>query len=306
MRLTSIYNTQKKALQLPERINLKFLKFKRIKWKQLKFRIVSEKRLKYRILKILKKVRIKNNRKKPFYKKIKVFSNNLKKKDAFYLKKKHYRLKWNKRPILGFLRYSRYFKRNNSNNKIKSKRVNNLFIFCKKLDRIKKYHKMCLGTYHSYNCFYNGAMKSNQISKLFTFDKDKEFIRSFLKCMIKPILRLDILLWNLNFVSSVFHAKEFIRKRFVKVNDKVVNYSFFLKKGDIITFSDNVNKKNFCVRKNMENLSKNYVLLNFFEIDFYTHTIIIVKDLSFLTYKDITLLMSFYYDIKRMKYYLFR
>lgn len=127
----------------------------------------------------------------------------------------------------------------------------------------------------------------------------KNAIRAFL---IKPIFKIEILLWKLKIYKSVREAQKNIIKNIISINNKTKFKSFYyLKKGDIIDFS--------CV--NLGFIKRSFIqnqelFFPFCEIDFYSGTIIIVKDLNELTEQDLLLMLNQHVDIQPFVQYLKR
>ena len=126
----------------------------------------------------------------------------------------------------------------------------------------------------------------------------------YLYMLLKPEFRLDILLWHLNFFESSYQARQAINERKVRVNERSVAGNFFLSKGDVITM---VNCKNFKALDLNQKIDKNSVsdiIFPFVEVDYYTNTLIVIKDLKDLTEDDFHLLLTETYNIKKIKDYI--
>ena len=119
--------------------------------------------------------------------------------------------------------------------------------------------------------------------------------------IMKPEFRIDIFLWRLNFFSSCYHCKQNISTKKIRVNGKTTHSNYFLKKGDIIHidssvyniynhFANFVNKKSHTLR-----------FLTFIEVDYYTHTIVVLKNYNELTENDVRLYISNYSDVAKFK-----
>lgn len=99
--------------------------------------------------------------------------------------------------------------------------------------------------------------------------------RTSLNFLIKLETRLDILLWRIGIFSSPAISRFFLNHRKIKLNNKIVNISsIFIKKGDIISVSDDI---------------RNYILINlrkFRHIKTYTKKFVIFQDIfnSFVPY----------------------
>jgi hypothetical protein len=88
------------------------------------------------------------------------------------------------------------------------------------------------------------------------------------------------------------------------VNDKSVRSTYFVKEGDIITLGF---KPYFEQKNTRENIKKKFIkgkhhLFAFLEYDRYTNTIIILKDLKFLTFDDYDSIILHGSHLKQVKY----
>lgn len=122
--------------------------------------------------------------------------------------------------------------------------------------------------------------------------KDRKDI--LINFLIKPYYRLDLLLWNLDYFSSSFESRQKINNKKVLVNGKIGKSNYYLKKGDIISFSTMKGKKR--IRndfiKNRKRYRKNYCFFSFLEVDYYSNNIIIVKDFFEFGEEDLRLLIE--------------
>jgi hypothetical protein len=106
-----------------------------------------------------------------------------------------------------------------------------------------------------------------------------------------PFFRIDILLWYLNYFSTTYEAINQIHNNTVLVNEKSVGPNFYVTKGDIISFSEKgLLKIKDCILKNKNQYYVNSFYFTFLEIDYYSNTIVITKDVAELSPEDLTLL----------------
>jgi ribosomal protein S4 len=108
--------------------------------------------------------------------------------------------------------------------------------------------------------------------------------------------RIDVLLWNLKLFTSTYEAIQNINYGNILVNGVIVKSNIFLKKGDIITSTKPVN----LISKNFSKKSFSKKFNSMIEIDFYTNSIIIVKDFTETTYLDFTLMFTEYMNVKHL------
>jgi len=112
---------------------------------------------------------------------------------------------------------------------------------------------------------YFGFYKTSSFKKILKKDfMQNTKIRHFLKEIeLSSILerRIDIILYNLGFVNSLFEAKHLISHKKIAINNKICSaYSHLVKKGDVISFENNTEsniKKQFLNQKNKKRLSFN-------------------------------------------------
>lgn len=123
-------------------------------------------------------------------------------------------------------------------------------------------------------------------------------------CLLKLEFRLDILLWRLNFFSSSFQARQSISENEIIINNKKVLGNIFLKKGDIIYFNTSKSLTQFKINNFLNNYSINEVFQTFIEVDYYSKTIVIIKDFKDLNVEDLNILMPKHFDIKKFLYFM--
>ena len=117
-----------------------------------------------------------------------------------------------------------------------------------------------------------------KFSKLKNYSNEKEFLT---KNFLKKEYRLDLILYNLKFFLSLYQAKQYIKNGFVSVNNVIIkSENVILWKGDIIKVSD---KKTNCWNK----IVKKELIFSFLEVDYYTKTFVIIKDLNNINFQDI-------------------
>ena len=129
---------------------------------------------------------------------------------------------------------------------------------------------------------------------------NKNFLDLYLKNIILPHYRLDLLLSNLYFFKSSYQAREAINNGLILVNQTSVLGNYFLKKGDVVSIKDaSILNNTFIIKDFFLSFSKNTSFLPFLECDFYRKIIIIIKDVNTLTNKDFLLLNQKRFDLKK-------
>lgn len=153
-------------------------------------------------------------------------------------------------------------------------------------DKLKKYYKMSLLTKKQYSFLYEESFSFKKLNKKNNFCSKKEFL---LNLFVKPEYQLDILLWNLYFTNSVYKSKKLIENRQLFVNNKLKTSVTFLKRGDIVNL-----KPEFLLNLS-ENINKYLLfekLLSFVEVDYYSCSFIIIKDVNQLSFEDLYLFIK--------------
>ena len=167
--------------------------------------------------------------------------------------------------------------------------------FSKLLVRKKRFEKLNLYRFGlnfkiSYLYFFNHGIS---LKNLKTFSQEKNRFESF---FVKPFFKLDILLWKLKFFVSVREAHQYIINGFVYVNGIPSGQIKHVQRGDVITLTTNLkrNRGPFKVRT---------FLFSFCEVDYYTKTIVILKDFKNCIKKDISLLYRKSFEDDMLQYY---
>lgn len=222
-----------------------------------------------------------------------------KKLKFFLISKKFKKLKRNlKYKLTAYFRKPFYFKYNYIN-----KCLNLFFFNFTTLRFSSRYHtrrrfffKTMLQVKASVLKYYFGCFSVKFFKKLkFSSLYNKDLVKLF----VTPELRLDILLWRLKFFKSPHLAKFAFKKKLINVNEfaqyhtalKPFNKYFFkqqLHGGDIITLHSTVQ---YSFKKNLAAFVSSFFLPTFFEIDYYTNTVILLKDLN-LNLKDLNSILK--------------
>lgn len=113
------------------------------------------------------------------------------------------------------------------------------------------------------------------------------------KFILKPEYRIDILLYRLKFFSTPSFARFACKKKQIKLhnffkpslNNSIFNK--FINQGDILFFSG---KYNYSYNLNL--YARSFFLPSFIEVDYYSNTLIFLKNLNDLNYKDISTLLK--------------
>jgi ribosomal protein S4 len=178
----------------------------------------------------------------------------------------------------------------------------NIFLIKKDLKRwakVKSYYKIGVKYKNILHNIFDHSIRFNFFKKKSrNLSLKKDLILNYL---VYPNFRMDILLWNLNFFSSSFQARQVINNHDILLNGKKVKSNTFVTKGDIITFKS-TSTENYTYNQIVERFSKTNKFLTFVEIDYYTKTIVILKDYKELSLEDLYLLITEYLDLKNFSY----
>lgn len=120
--------------------------------------------------------------------------------------------------------------------------------------------------------------------------------------LVKPLYRIDILLYFLNFFFSVYQAKQFLARGKLLLNNNLVKSPIFLQHGNLLSIKSNVDINNLLVSLLRKQKSPQKKVFTFLEVDYYTKALIIVNTLSNLTSKDLTSLLETRIRVKSFKH----
>lgn len=121
--------------------------------------------------------------------------------------------------------------------------------------------------------------------------QNKNKIGGLASSCTQPLFKLDILLWYLNFFRSLYEARQYIFIGGVLLNGKKVSPNCTLKRGDVITFDYKFfNWKKYSLKNNFYRYVKTSNYLTFVEADYYTKTIVVIKEPKDLSLDDFKLL----------------
>lgn len=277
------------------------LRFQRPKWKFIKKKIL---RLKKNRKLITKKIVIKKKLK--LFKNILFLKSKVKQKflySNFFLLffKKIKKVLKIKNIVFLKLKFKKLAKLQKSSYKNQVKFVLNNFFFnfmrvttkISSWNRLRFNFKETLWMKFSVLKYFNFCFSTAFFKRLYL--KKKSRIYNLSLTFVKPEYRLDLVLWRLKFFVSPYVARAAIRTSLVKVlakiNDShtVSSYSqYFVKGGDLIK----INIKNFNFKKNLLHFARSIYLPSFLEVDYYTNTILILKNFKVLTDSDLNSILK--------------
>jgi len=206
----------------------------------------------------------------------------------------------------GFLQ-KKYFKiLKNKKFRKSEKRKNPLILRIKqkKWERIKKAYKEGLEFKTSIITSFDNSITTRFLKKQLNLSTKKVTKEVLLNCLIKPCFRIDILLANLFFFKTTFHARQAINEGIILINFKKIKSNVFVKQGDIISFNTQKSDSFFYFNSFFINNKKIQKFYSFLEYDLYTKTIVVVKNFNDLTRDDLMLLVKDSMDLNTLKNYL--
>ena len=174
--------------------------------------------------------------------------------------------------------------------------VNLLKICIKKKFYMNKVFGIKLQTKKYVSSLYDNTIKVN-------WDHKEKFRKnSICNVIAKPMYRMDIILWYLNFFSSAAAAKQFLNSKGVFVNNKPVGSNYILKQGDVLSFDlpDSIQTLN-SYKTIKSKFLKSRHLFPYLEYDYYSNSFFVLKSWNQLTQNDLTLMFKENRKIKYIK-----
>jgi ribosomal protein S4 len=173
----------------------------------------------------------------------------------------------------------------------------------KQWEKAKNYYKSGIQIKKKMMTLFDSSVNINSVKRQILNQKNKSR-DIFLHGVLKPEFRADILLWRLNFFPSSFAARQSINEGEVKLNDKIFVSNKILKKGDLLSFNSSKTEAKLSLDLLLNKIYSNPKFCSFVEIDFYTKTVAIIKDLNELTLDDFNFLVNEYFDLKKFRDYI--
>ena len=167
--------------------------------------------------------------------------------------------------------------------------------------RLRFFYKESLLMKNAVRKYFDGQFSISYFKKLVKKPRVRSFTLASL--FIRPELRLDILLWRLKIFSSVFLAKFAIRNKQILVNGVTKNFEFFLGEGDVIKFSQ---IKTYNLKKYFLKYFKVIFIPSFIELDFYTNTIVVLKNFNQFKIKDFSSVIKEPLSLHKFKHYILK
>lgn len=158
----------------------------------------------------------------------------------------------------------------------------------KKWEKKKNFYQKLLITKRNIKQLYYNTCKFKSLKKKLKCNKKFKHnnIKLLSNTLIKIEMRLDFLLYKLNFYSNIFEVRKDINKELILINNKKKEHNYLLKKGDVISFQNYLYNQN----KKIEKELRTSFFSTFIEVDYYTGQIVIIKDFNELSLSDFSLI----------------
>ena len=156
----------------------------------------------------------------------------------------------------------------------------------KNWEKSKTYYKEGLLLKNSFYAFYNNVITTTYFKKLLKKTTNLSFKSLFFKVFLKPLFFIDVLLWKTRFCNSSYEVRQLLNSKQILVNGKTIQSNYVVKRGDIIIL-----KSSFIKKPSANKVVTLELFSLFFEIDYYTNTIIILKDFTVLDSSDFDSIM---------------
>lgn len=291
MRFKSKYKGFNRLTETFDKFPLRVLKFKSTKWEKIK-RKVNRK-----ICCVRQNSRLVNSEKvKSFRKKKKYFSKRDSKRFLMLKKRQPY------------FSHSKKLKSKKKGYRQKSKSyVDNLLIEVKLRYwyRVDSYYRNGRKIKSMIFNSFDNAISTSYFRRTLILSK-KSLITNevYSRTLAQPEFRLDILLWKLQFFVSSFQASQAVSERKVSVNGRFVQSNLYLTKGDIIMFTSKYNLENMYRKQSTLAFSSSKKVSAFAEVDYYSNSVVILKNIEDLGQEDLYLLLRSSYSLKKIKDYI--
>jgi len=159
------------------------------------------------------------------------------------------------------------------------------------------------------NDFKSGINLKRSLASVYDFSVPVKALKKYSKLVflkkntcfvyLYPIFKIDVLLYKVNFLTSIYESRQSLSNNQILVNGTKVSNFYKVKVGDIIKYNQNQPSKSKLIIKEIPEF-----FFFFFEIDYYTKTIIVIKDLHSLSILDLQNFNMEYINFKPITDYL--
>jgi hypothetical protein len=160
--------------------------------------------------------------------------------------------------------------------------------------KVKRVYKERLQLYSLLKIVFDNSIDLNKLKQ---FSVCKQRKSRLIKNFLKEYYKICGLLWISNCYASNSEVRQKINSNVVFINNKRAFSNICLKKGDIINIKDCTIR----ISKNFKKYNLIAQILSYIEIDYYSQTITILKDIDELSDEDFYLLFTTYIDSINLK-----
>ena len=144
------------------------------------------------------------------------------------------------------------------------------------------------------NLYFDNIIKTS-FWKKYLKSKNQSKRLLFLTCLVLPHFRIDIFLWKALLFKSPYESRQALQNKLVLINNRSVSGNYILKKGDVISFTKNVQL----------NFTSEFVnIFPFVESDYYSKTFVVLTNWFDLNFKDCIFFTNQFFDLNSFKNYL--
>ncbi len=150
-------------------------------------------------------------------------------------------------------------------------------------DRVSRTYKSRLEFYASLSTRFDQSVK---IRRLKSYKIVSRF-DNYVKHLAEGYFKVTALLWATYFFKSTFEAKQHIDGLNITLNGTKLRSNEFLSSGDVLSVLDS----KFKLVNNLNKYSDNNQILSFVELDYYSQSAVVLKDIQNLSEEDLNLLL---------------
>ncbi len=149
--------------------------------------------------------------------------------------------------------------------------------------RVSRTYKSRLEFYASLSTRFDQSVKVRRLKSYRIVSRFDNYV----KHLAEGFFKVTVLLWASSFFKSTFESKQHIDSLGIILNGASLKSNEFLYSGDVISVLD----KNFNLQKNLSKYFDNNQILSFVELDYYSQTAVVLKDIQNLSEEDLNLLL---------------
>ncbi len=161
-------------------------------------------------------------------------------------------------------------------------------------NKVSRAYKEKLKSYSFLAAVFDNSIK---LKKLKAQSNIKIRKTAYQRYLFENYYKVCSLLWFTNFFASSFESRQKIASRSISVNNKIATPNSLLKNGDIISISDDTININKVIKKYNPTLS----ILTHVEVDYYSQSAIVIKDIHDLSEEDFFLLTLDYVNVQNLR-----